>query len=243
MILQSNYRNLYEAWIASGNIGSLNDFFNSLKGPKGDTVIGPSGVKGDQGTQGLNGANAYQLALQSGFVGTLTEWKASLVGHGIASTYTKSQVLSFPTTDYNTLPSVLLTSGDDGGLFTLDSADTTSLNDGGVVLVTAGGFRYKRNIIDNKINVKWFGAKGTGLVDDSPAIQAAVDYAKFIITLNGGNVRRTVYFPAGIYNVNTVINCTNITGLLLQGEGSSYVSTHINGITGGAIFDFSGGIM
>ncbi len=93
------------------------------------------------------------------------------------------------------------------------------------------------------INVKDFGALGNGVVDDSAAIQAAVDYAKMISVANGGNVRMQVNFPAGIYLISTAINCTNTTGLWLVGSESPYVTSQINGNTGGIMFDMTGGIM
>jgi len=44
---------------------------------------------------------------------------------------------------------------------------------------------------DSRFNVKDFGAAGDGKTSDSEAIQKAVDAA--------GEVKGTVYFPAGIY--------------------------------------------
>jgi major tropism determinant Mtd-like protein/collagen triple helix repeat protein len=62
-------------------------------GPKGDTgdtgpagatgAIGPTGATGATGSAGATGAtgeSAYQLAVDNGFVGTMTQWLASLVG-------------------------------------------------------------------------------------------------------------------------------------------------------------------
>lgn len=44
------------------------------------SLQGPEGPQGQQGIQGPEGKSAYQLALESGFVGTKEEWLASLVG-------------------------------------------------------------------------------------------------------------------------------------------------------------------
>ncbi|MET8143335.1 collagen-like protein [Sphaerisporangium sp. NPDC005288] len=53
-------------------------------GPKGDTGSpgeqGPQGFTGADGVDGVDGATAYELAVAHGFVGTETEWLASLVG-------------------------------------------------------------------------------------------------------------------------------------------------------------------
>lgn len=56
----------------------------AIQGPKGDTgEQGPKGDVGPQGPQGQageNGKNAYQVAVDNGFVGTVTEWLSSLKG-------------------------------------------------------------------------------------------------------------------------------------------------------------------
>ena len=54
-------------------------------------------------------------------------------------------------------------------------------------------------------NVKDFGAKGTGNVDDSPAIQAALD------------LQGQVYIPAGIYRIDTTLKIKSNTKL--YGDG------------------------
>ena len=93
------------------------------------------------------------------------------------------------------------------------------------------------------INVKdpQFGAMGNGQVDDTAAIQNAVNYAKSqSFPTGGGGYRITVYFPAGFYYITSPINLTNTNGVWLVGDGGRYLSTNIIGVTGGAIFDFSG---
>lgn len=49
------------------------------------------------------------------------------------------------------------------------------------------------------INVKWFGAKGDGTTNDSPAIKAAYDYVKSMINTFSKNPG--LYFPPGTYRV------------------------------------------
>ncbi len=65
---------------------------------------------------------------------------------------------------------------------------------------------------DTDLNVKDFGAVGTGEVDDAPAIQRAFDQA----AENGGSV----YFPAGLYRVGDAVYVYghNVT---VRGEGES----------------------
>lgn len=54
------------------------------RGPKGDKgdkgEQGPKGDRGPQGIQGVDGKSAYQLAVDNGYSGTITEWLANLKG-------------------------------------------------------------------------------------------------------------------------------------------------------------------
>ena len=59
-----------------------------------------------------------------------------------------------------------------------------------VAAALAGLVGYRRNADRTLINVRWFGARGDGLTDDSCAIQAAA------ATLQSGE---TLYFPSGTY--------------------------------------------
>lgn len=93
------------------------------------------------------------------------------------------------------------------------------------------------------INVKdpQFGAKGDGSVDDSVAIQNAINYASSLSANPSAKYSATVYFPAGYYLISTPINITNKIGVWLVGDGGPYLNTIILGNTGSrAIFDFSG---
>lgn len=61
-----------------------------VQGPKGDTgatgaqgiqgIQGPKGDTGNTGPIGADGLSAYQVAVANGFVGTLSQWLASLKG-------------------------------------------------------------------------------------------------------------------------------------------------------------------
>ncbi|GAA3408098.1 glycosyl hydrolase family 28-related protein [Paenibacillus hodogayensis] len=77
------------------------------------------------------------------------------------------------------------------GPFVYVSGDATSADNGGTVLVSALGARFKR-LFDGSLNVKWFGAKGDGANDDGPAIQSAI---------NAGGARSNIYFPQGSYRI------------------------------------------
>lgn len=64
---------------------------------------------------------------------------------------------------------------------------------------------------DRAVNVKWFGAKGDGVTDDTAAIQAAIDAAN---TARGG----VVFFPHGIYKITSSI-VINTAKIILIGSG------------------------
>lgn len=54
----------------------------------------------------------------------------------------------------------------------------------------------KEDLEQRSVNVKWFGAKGDGITDDTSSINTAIEYAK--------QNRRSVYFPSGEYLVSRV---------------------------------------
>ena len=76
------------------------------------------------------------------------------------------------------------------GFFYYDASDTTSVDNGGTIIV-AGSKRWKR-IYDGPVSVKWFGAKGDGVTDDTVAINNAI---QFVNSLGGG----VVDYPKGYY--------------------------------------------
>lgn len=116
------------------------------------------------------------------------------------------------------------------GMFVLDAADTTTADNGGTVIVTSGGKRYKRANV-SAINVKWFGAKGDRSVDDTPAFTAA-------ITAVG--TYGQVYAPTGSYNVSTVAfgNASDIT-FMGDGAGATRLYATNTGTGAAAVVKFA----
>ncbi len=58
----------YDVWVSEGNIGTIQDFLNSLRGQDGEP--------------GQDGLSAYELAINNGYFGTEQDWVASLQGYG-----------------------------------------------------------------------------------------------------------------------------------------------------------------
>lgn len=105
-------------------------------------------------------------------------------------------------------------------------------DNGGTVIKTENNEkgRFIRLYDENRVNVKWFGAKGTGKDNDTAAIQAAID----ALPARGG----TVSLPGGTYvitselvigNGDSAESWSSSMGVKLVGEGAGF------GVSGDAI--------
>ncbi|WP_176706583.1 right-handed parallel beta-helix repeat-containing protein [Paenibacillus hemerocallicola] len=105
------------------------------------------------------------------------------------------------------------------GFFRYDSADSSTSDNTGLVLVSSTGARFKRIVENSLYSVKWFGAKGDGSTDDLDVIQKAIDE---VFALGGG----TVFFPKGTYIVAPYMQTRRIvpkSNVNLLGEGPNSV--------------------
>jgi hypothetical protein len=96
-----------------------------------------------------------------------------------------------------------------GGEFYWDSTSTETDNGGTIIkptAVTTG--RWKRPD-SGAINIRWFGATGDGVTDDTTAIQAAIDH--------GVSVSKSLFVPSGDYLAESLVPKT---GLTIKGEWS-----------------------
>lgn len=109
-----------------------------------------------------------------------------------------------------------------GGTFYYDATARDEDNNATVIKSSNARGRYIRDCEENYVNVKWFGAKGDGSVDDTAAIQAAIDSLK-----NGG----TVSIPGGTYNITSTIyigdgnggdKTSGVPGIKLIGQGGGF---------------------
>lgn len=86
---------------------------------------------------------------------------------------------------------------------------------GGTVFAKLGGGFWVRQF-SGAVNVKWFGAKGDGVTDDTLAIQNALNIFGYIADTNYPTKRRSIVFPNGVYKV-TSINVLKYTDVLFDG--------------------------
>lgn len=90
------------------------------------------------------------------------------------------------------------TDGDGGeGLFAWASGSSTTAVTGMVISATGG--RFKRVVTNGVVNVRWFGAKGDAVADDTEAFQSAADWLDPISGRGG-----VVEIPPGQYIIDTV---------------------------------------
>jgi hypothetical protein len=89
----------------------------------------------------------------------------------------------------------------------IKSTDTNDAD--GIIYFDLGDEKFKRTNL-KYLNVKWFGAKGDGLNNDTNAIVKCIELAKF----NGGNV----FFPKGMY-LTDYIDLIGFTNITLEGSG------------------------
>lgn len=157
---------------------------------------------------------------------------ASMVGYG--TTTVKDIVDSISLTDYaalrsysgqatNVYVSGYSTSSTPSGIagnFTYDPTDTTSADNGGTIIVSTSGKRWKR-IINYGIEPIWFGAKFDGTTDDTSAWNAAISFAK--------SINSFIAFRRGKTFINGTVNLLDTVSIFGAGKTASEIYFGVNG--------------
>lgn len=100
-----------------------------------------------------------------------------------------------------------------GGTFVVDENDTTTALDGGTVLALDDGRRVKRQY-SGPFNVRWFGAYGNGVHEDTAAFTAA------LAALQQHSESVGIFIPAGSYRVSDTLR-VNVIGTTISGVGET----------------------
>lgn len=120
---------------------------------------------------------------------------------------------------------VRITSNGLSGFFYYDATDTVSADNGGTIIVSSNGKRWKR-LFDGAVHVKWFGAKGdwdgTAGTDDTQSIQNALNFVilnrhKFKLTFSG-----QAHKVSGSLNLNLQDTPSAYSASLIIENGSVY---------------------
>ncbi|MBA4849499.1 glycosyl hydrolase family 28-related protein [Emticicia sp. BO119] len=128
--------------------------------------------------------------------------------------YTLQQLRGLTITQLNGKNLLYVSDKNKEGFFQYDPTDTTSPDNVGTVIVTSSGKRLKR-VYNGDVNVKWFGAKGDGVTDDTTPIQNSLNATA---TQDGG-----ISLPLGTYKITSTLTYTG-NNLSVKGNGS--VITH-----------------
>lgn len=102
------------------------------------------------------------------------------------------------------------------GFFYYDASDTTSVDNGGTIIVSSNGKRWKR-LGNGSIYPEWFGAKGDGVTNDRDALYSALHYSCYSgkrFMGGGGNK---------IYKIDSAISIdrTGMPPVVIDWNGSS----------------------
>lgn len=118
-----------------------------------------------------------------------------------------------------------------GGAYWHDTADTTSADNGGTIIVATDGARWKLRIFGH-LSVKQFGAKGDGVTDDTANIQLALNVAQ----------GKRLHWPAGTYIKsarNQIFEGTHLdldSGATIKRMGTADGWMFVNGEVGNTTF-------
>jgi hypothetical protein len=103
-----------------------------------------------------------------------------------------------------------------GGDFYWDAASVEDDNGGTIFQVTGTTTGRWKRIYSGSVSVKWFGAVGDGVTNDTSAIQNAINYS-----LN-------IYIPEGVFNYSALSGLSN-NNVKVYGDGSTKTTLNYTG--------------
>ena len=125
------------------------------------------------------------------------------------------------------------------GIFFVNTNDTTSADNGGTIIVDAGGNRWYRGTSNGSgVNVQWFGAYGDNTHDDTAAINSAIALGSNLYFPNTGNPYLITVAsglnPIGgvsiIFQPGAIVNHSGFGATFVYAPGGSNIATRIDNI-------------
>jgi len=89
------------------------------------------------------------------------------------------------------------------------------------------------------VDVRWFGATGDGVTDDTAAIQAAIDSVKDLDSAYSETTGGVVLFPMGIFKITSALDLTANCGVSLFGQGKTKSNLIYYGAAGTCMLDYT----
>lgn len=133
------------------------------------------------------------------------------------------------------------TVGDGGGGPLRFLKGSTATADGVTVYTVTGGRLVREGWPVFGIDVRWAGAKGDGVTDDTVAVQIAINAAKAYKVSNDqtfGGGFPPVLFPSGVYIISSTLSVVGFNGFVLRGCGQQSTQIIFTG-DAGTLFNWS----
>ena len=120
----------------------------------------------------------------------------------------------------------IVTSGSSGFTTALSYTYKGYLGDSTPIVTGASGdvSRTLQQVLDDRVSVKAFDAKGDNSTDDTSAIQRAIDELYSDTDQDDTRARRTLFFPAGVYKITSALTIPPFAHLVGEGPDKTIIS-------------------
>ncbi|HLY06403.1 MAG TPA: glycosyl hydrolase family 28-related protein [Rhizomicrobium sp.] len=102
------------------------------------------------------------------------------------------------------------------------TATTGGTTDYGTIIIDAMGREWVRDTSGAPYNAKWFGATGGGTLDDTLALQHAINAAQ---SPAGSSTGKLLLIPAGTYLISASLEITQTIKIIGEGQFNTYITT------------------